>query len=73
MTEDQIIRAGGLALSRKSIRQAAREPMPITLTVKGGDGKTTTIALDIHSTRAALNAVDQDLSDRLAKLGVAEI
>lgn len=73
MTGDQVVRAAALELNRRAIRSAARDPQPITLTVKGSDGKSTTIPLDIHATRAALDAIDLNLSNRLAKLGVSEL
>lgn len=72
MTEDQIIRGGALALQRRSIRAVSRDALPLTISVKGSDGRATTLALDIHSTRAALDAIDLELSNRLSKLGVSE-
>ena len=73
MTEDQTIRAAALIVNRRAVRSVFRDPKPLTLNVTTSDGKSTSIPLDIHSTRAALNAIDGELSDRLGKLGVPEV
>lgn len=72
MTEDQAIRAGTLSVLRKDVRRANAERGGATLTVTI-NGKNSSIPLDTHSLSAVLNALDLSLSNRLGKLGVAEV
>lgn len=72
MTEDQAIRAGTLSILRKDVRRANAERGGATLTVTISGAKSS-IPLDTHSLSAVLNALDLSLSNRLGKLGVAEV
>jgi hypothetical protein len=72
MTNDQAIRAGALALQRNTVRKAVTENRlaEVSLVI---NGKRETLHLDAGTTRAVLDALDFNLSERLGKYGVAEL
>lgn len=61
-------------MNRKGVRAAALDlTCASSIAIKCADGKTRNIPLDTQTTRAVLNAIDLDLSNRLSKLGVSEL
>ena len=71
MTPAQAIKAGALAIHRGKVREIFNTRCCVTLSVQVA-GKTISVMLDDHATRAALNGADLDLTERLKKLGVHE-
>lgn len=71
MTQDEAIKAGGLAVLRRDVRRAERFGAVAALSLVI-NGKNSTVPLDATSCSAVLNALDLSLSNRLGKLGVAE-
>lgn len=69
MTPDACIKAGALALTRRRVREIFEDRCPITISVTVA-GKTRSVQLDPIATKAALDAADFSLSERMKKLGV---
>lgn len=71
MTGSQAIAAGLMAVTRRDVRAQVgyRGASRLVLKTERGD---VTIYVDHHTTRAILDEIDRNLSNRLEKLGVSE-
>lgn len=72
LSANQAIYAGQMAALRKRVRELFLDGSSIVLNCRTKAGKDTSLVLDPSASKAALEALDLDLSNRLGALGVSE-